>query len=137
MNNLGFIPLPAKVGTWRQRSFQPSVPPTNLPAGVVKYTFPSEVVVETGTVVFQPIRNIFLLTTYMHVGIASYLGDVIVDILINGVSILNGNYIRIPVNTLTSNNRNLQIQAFTTDHLTVNVLSANGAKDAALYILYE
>lgn len=104
-------------------------------ARTVKYSFVGALTAGAGKSRWYPDRPVTLLSAYLSAGTAPSSGAAAVDILKNGVSI--GAQPTLPPGGNLSAAVPLSAGLNVTDYLTIDVLSANGAADALLTIVYQ
>lgn len=104
-----------------------------LTSGIKVYNFISTVTVGTGAVRWYPQGSIQLISAYLTAGTAPSTGAFNITLNKNGNPISTINLASGSYNSATST---LSTTAGTTDYFTVDVNTANGAKDGALTMVY-
>lgn len=112
----------------------------SLPASVslvAKYAITGTLTIQTGSARWYPDRSITISAAYFSVGTAPSGGSAIIDIKKNGTSIFSGSKPTISSGqNLSTTISGLSVSLTSSDYLTVDVNSANGAADATSCIVY-
>ena len=102
----------------------------------IKSSFSGTLVTTTGTVRYYHYTTTSLTGIYFSLGTTSTTGDVIIDLLKNGVSVMSGTFPTCIAGDYVSNTLPITVDITPLDYLTINLASVGtGAADMTVYIL--